>query len=227
MQALGSQERQRAISLGEQQAAMQSTAEAQRAKTTAEIEEKQVRAKHDQQAEAASYADAARQAAQDELNARLINSQIAKNEAEGTKASAEGQKTSLENTATTTATESADNDSKIAAANKIIARIVPDKTLSEEEMYALYNGYIAASSKKDGSGSNLLNAIAGKFGGKDKNPKFKEWFLQTYRNNNINKNPNWSDTYDYINSVLSDSRMKAVETPVGHALMNIWKGRTM
>jgi len=234
IQALGSQERQRAIELGKQAYAGRSAAEFDRAKTTAEIEEKQVRAKRDQQAEAASYADAARQAAQDKLNANLINSQIAKNEAEsakasaeGAKASAEGQKTSLENTATTTATENTDNESKIAAANKIIARIMPNKALSEEEMYALYNGYIAASSKKDGSGSSMLRTIAGKFGGKDKNPKFKEWFLQTYRNSNIDKNPNWSNTYDYINSVLSDSRMKAVETPIGHALMNIWKGRTM
>ena len=219
MQALGSQERQRAISLGEQQAAMQSTAEAQRAKTTAEIEEKQARAKRNAQAEAASQAEAARQASQDELNTRLAESQIAKNKAEGQKLSSEGKKTSIENEAAETAAEQATDEQTIGSANKIIAKLKPGAALSEEEKLALYNGYIAASKLKNGSGTNLLKTIAAKNG---KDEAFRDWFLQTYEANNGKNN-----IYNDINDILSDSCMKSIETPVGHALMNIWKGRTM
>lgn len=226
MQALGSQERARAVQLGKDQTTYGSTAEKFRQATTQEIEDKQMRAKRDAQAEAASQAEAARQASQDELNARLAESQIARNRAEGQKLSSEGQKlssegrkTSIENEAAETAAEQATDEQTIGSANKIIARLTPKTVLSEEEKLALYNGYIAASKLKNGSGTNLLKTIAAKNG---KDATFRDWFLQTYEANNGKNN-----VYNDINDILSDSCMKSIETPVGHALMNIWKGRTM
>lgn len=219
MQALGSQERQRSIELGKDTAAMQSTAEAQRAKSTAELEEKQQVAQRNAQAEAASEAYAARQAHQDELNEDLTKSQIAKNKAEGQKLSSEGKKTMLENTAAETAAAAQTDEQKVAVANKIIARLKPGTALSEEEKLALYNGYIAASKKMDGSGTAMLNNIAAKNG---KDTAFRDWFLQTYETNNGKNN-----IYNDISDKLSDKRMKTIETPIGHALMGIWRGRTI
>ena len=212
MQALGSQERQRAIGLGEQQAAMQSTAEAQRAKTTAEIEEKQVRAKHDQQAEAASYADSARQAAQDKLNADLINSQIAKNNAESTKAAAEGQKTNVETTA--------QSETQASAYEKQIYDML--KNPATIDPITIMQKYVALHNLDNAAGNAIMRKISEAIGPQSEHKEIGQKALEHW----LGKNPD-SPHVEYMTAQLSDKRMKSIETPIGHALMNIWKGRTM
>lgn len=212
MQALGSQERQRAIELGKQAYAGQSAAERDRATTTAEIEEKQVRAKHDQQAEAASYADADRQAAQDKLNADLINSQIAKNNAESTKAAAEGQKTNVETTA--------QSESQATAYEKQIYDML--KNPATIDPITIMQKYVALHNLDNAAGNAIMRKISEAIGPQSEHKEIGQKALEHW----LGKNPD-SPHVEYMTAQLSDKRMKSIETPIGHALMNIWKGRTM
>lgn len=213
MQALGSQERARAVDLGKSAASMASTAESQRALTTSDVENRQQAAEWNAKAQAANEANAALEQERYDreigLREKQINAEAAKNEAEAGKSQQE--------------TEKVTEEQSMGLTDQLRAMLKNPKVLDPK---TFIDRYISLW-KKDTPASNQLIKEASQIIGP--NSAYKavgkaayDYWVSGPGESAPDESKNWMQQM-----LVSDNRMKTIETPVGHALMNIWKGRTI
>lgn len=215
-----------ATQLGQQAATYQSGAEAQRANATESGELTKQNAVDNAEKKRAAQAQAEQNAEEWELYRRKTESEIAKNEGEAAQTQAAAENTTQQTQEAQTKAAEAAPDSMQAYANSIddmIKRGV--KVGYESNLGDYWAAMFARDSGARQSSYQKLQAIVDYLGGKDSTRALS---LKNTIENSLKKNgiADTSPYMDYINSIVSDERMKNILSPAGRTLLHLYKGRT-